>query len=164
MYLLDRYTFFLYKFCKEKGSFLIFILVHGIIFLGDWMFRYYLALMIGRVLVFLLSLFYKKGTQVPGKVALFLCPHFLSYVKKPKTIIAVTGTNGKTTVCNMIVDLFLKYDFSIVHNGIIRRDIIIEKENDVYFISVRGVAEILGVENGVVWDDSRKTISIGANF
>ncbi len=116
MYLLDRYTFFLYKFCKEKGSFLIFILVHGIIFLGDWMFRYYLALMIGRVLVFLLSLFYKKGTQVPGKVALFLCPHFLSYVKKPKTIIAVTGTNGKTTVCNMIVDLFLKYDFSIVHN------------------------------------------------
>ena len=55
-------------------------------------------------------------------------------------------------------------DFSIVHNGIIRRDIIIEKENDVYFISVRGVAEILGVENGVVWDDSRKTISIGANF
>lgn len=72
--------------------------------------------------------------------------------------------NGYSIINEMYLYKINFDDFSIVHNGIIRRDIIIEKENDVYFISVRGVAEILGVENGVVWDDSRKTISIGANF
>ncbi len=31
-----------------------------------------------------------------GSLALKLCPDFLRYVGKPGTIIAVTGTNGKT--------------------------------------------------------------------
>jgi UDP-N-acetylmuramyl tripeptide synthase len=50
---------------------------------------------------------------MPGKIALQLCPDFLGMLEKPETIIGVTGTNGKTTVCNMINDILTenKYDF-----------------------------------------------------
>ena len=45
----------------------------------------------------------------PGTLALKLCPDFLKYVGRPKTIIAVTGTNGKTTVSNLLADTCLLY-------------------------------------------------------
>ena len=45
------------------------------------------------------------GTNFPGELALKLCPDFLSYIAKPEMIIGVTGTNGKTTCANMIVDI-----------------------------------------------------------
>lgn len=45
------------------------------------------------------------GTNFPGELALKICPDFLSYVAKPKMIIGVTGTNGKTTCVNLIVDI-----------------------------------------------------------
>ena len=43
-----------------------------------------------------------KGSSLPGKVALRLCPDALKHLKLPKTIIAVTGSNGKTTTAEMI--------------------------------------------------------------
>lgn len=47
----------------------------------------------------------KRGTNLPGKIALKLCPDFICQVKglqRDKTI-AITGTNGKSTSNNMIV-------------------------------------------------------------
>jgi len=75
--------------------------------------QFYIALYIAKILVIGLRIFGREATQLPGKVAITLCPDFLMRIGKPKTMIAVTGTNGKTTVCNMIED-FLKdnnYDF-----------------------------------------------------
>lgn len=80
------------------------------------MIRYYLAICVGRCLSALLDLFCKKETHIPGKIALFLCPNFLSYVKKPKTMIGVVGRDGKKTVCNLVLDLFFKWDISVIHN------------------------------------------------
>ena len=45
------------------------------------------------------------GTDFPGKLALKICPDFLKYASKPERIIGVTGTNGKTTCANMIIDI-----------------------------------------------------------
>jgi UDP-N-acetylmuramyl tripeptide synthase len=39
-------------------------------------------------------------------LAMRICPEFLKYIDKPSTIIGITGTNGKTTVANMIGDVF----------------------------------------------------------
>ena len=37
-------------------------------------------------------------------------------IEKPKTIIAVTGTNGKTTVCNMIEDCLRENNYEFIDN------------------------------------------------
>ena len=47
-----------------------------------------------------------NATNYPGQIAINICPDFLEYIGKPEHIISVTGTNGKTTVNNMIMDMF----------------------------------------------------------
>jgi len=67
--------------------------------------RFFLALWIAKAITAVLRLMHRNATHLPGVVAMKLCPDFLGRVDKPKTIIAVTGTNGKTTVCNLVDDL-----------------------------------------------------------
>ena len=65
--------------------------------------RFIAALWAAKLCRPLLRLLGRNATNFPGEVALKLCPDFLGRVGKPARIIAVTGTNGKTTVCNVIV-------------------------------------------------------------
>ena len=58
----------------------------------------------------------KGGTTAPGKVALGICPDFLSRIGRPETLIGVTGTNGKTTVSNMLCDIFETMGMDLVSN------------------------------------------------
>ena len=52
-------------------------------------------------------------------------------------------------------------NYSINTNGINRKDIIIEKDkNNVYYINLRGAAEILGAGDRVIWDNQSRTIKI----
>lgn len=53
----------------------------------------------------LLKLTGHNGTNFPGELALKICPDFLKFVCKPEKVIAVTGTNGKTTVSNLLCDI-----------------------------------------------------------
>ena len=43
-----------------------------------------------------------KGSSLPGKYALKICPDILRQVQLPQHIIAVTGSNGKTSTVEMI--------------------------------------------------------------
>lgn len=63
--------------------------------------RFLFALWMAKLSVPALKITRHNGTDFPGTLALKLCPDFLKYVGRPKTIIAVTGTNGKTTVSNL---------------------------------------------------------------
>ena len=56
--------------------------------------RYFVALCVAKLAIIALKVFGYKGTDFPGIVAFRICPGFLRYAKKPKTIIGVTGTNG----------------------------------------------------------------------
>lgn len=67
--------------------------------------RFYIALWSAKLIKLILRLLRRKGTYFSGKAAIKICPDFLGRIEKPETIIGVTGTNGKTTVCNMISDL-----------------------------------------------------------
>ena len=71
--------------------------------------RFFIALWISKLSVIALKLTGHNGTNFPGKIALKICPSFLKLVNKPEIIIGVTGTNGKTTVTNLIADM-LKED------------------------------------------------------
>ena len=60
--------------------------------------RFYLALYAAKGAQLAMKLLGRNATFLPGKIAIRLCPHFLRYLNPPKTVVAVTGTNGKTTV------------------------------------------------------------------
>lgn len=70
--------------------------------------RFYLAMFISRASFYILKIFGKNASHFPGVVAQKICPDVLKYLEAPEIIVAVTGTNGKTTTTNMIVD-FLAY-------------------------------------------------------
>ena len=56
--------------------------------------------------------------HLPGRVAKKIMPAFPgNELQRPKTVIAVTGTDGKTTVCNMLCDLFTSMGYRVVCNN-----------------------------------------------
>ena len=67
--------------------------------------RFLIALWLAKLSIIALKITKHNGTHYPGKLAIRICPEFLKYVGKPKRTVAVTGTNGKTTVTNMICDI-----------------------------------------------------------
>ncbi len=78
--------------------------------------RFIVTNLIVKMIVFLMRLIGKNATQLPGLIALKMCPDFMSHMKMPKTIIAITGTNGKTTVANMITDSLKELGINYSHN------------------------------------------------
>ena len=57
-----------------------------------------------------------RGSSFPGKVALKICPDILSRVSLPTNIIAVTGSNGKTSTVEMIYHILVNSGFDVVCN------------------------------------------------
>lgn len=79
-------------------------------------FKFYITLWIAKFSSFVLKLLRRNATYFPGKIALQLCPDFMGMLEKPKTIIGVTGTNGKTTTCNMINDILEQNGYDFMNN------------------------------------------------
>ncbi len=52
----------------------------------------------------------------PGMVSMRLCGDFLKYVAKPELTIAVTGTNGKTTISSMIAGVLEQEGRTVSYN------------------------------------------------
>lgn len=79
---------------------------------------YILAILAGKLLIFLSKLVGTKGSSIPGKVALILYPNLLarlsSQIEGKK--IAVCGTNGKTTTNNLINLVFQNSGRKVVCN------------------------------------------------
>ena len=57
-----------------------------------------------------------KGSSLPGKLALKVCPDILSRVQLPAHIIAVTGSNGKTSTVEMIAAILRADGKTVVYN------------------------------------------------
>lgn len=55
-----------------------------------------------RLARFVLRLLGRGGTNLPGTIALKLCPSIIGKLSRGVTVILVTGTNGKTTITRMI--------------------------------------------------------------
>lgn len=78
--------------------------------------RFYVAMIAARSSVILLKLLGRNASHFPGVVALKICPQVLGYLEMPDKFVAITGTNGKTTTTNMIVDFLEAKNVSIVSN------------------------------------------------
>ena len=78
--------------------------------------RFHLALFAAKCSSILIHLLGKNASHTPGVIALKICPNFMSIAPKAPTVICVTGTNGKTTVSNLLTDA-LKADGKRVVNN-----------------------------------------------
>lgn len=67
-----------------------------------------LAIMISKLASVILKKGFKKGTSLPGKIAIKICPNIMRYVSKNTKIVLITGTNGKTTTTSMVYHMSLK--------------------------------------------------------
>lgn len=57
-----------------------------------------------------------KGSSMPGRIALKLCPDILQRVKLPDYVVAVTGSNGKTSTVEMMAHILQKNGFTVAYN------------------------------------------------
>ncbi|MBQ6478847.1 MAG: DUF1727 domain-containing protein [Erysipelotrichaceae bacterium] len=56
------------------------------------------------------------GSSLPGKIALKICPDVLSRIQMPECVIAVTGSNGKTSTVEMIRSILERSGKSVACN------------------------------------------------
>ena len=69
--------------------------------------RFWLALWAGKGISAVLRMLGKKGTTLPGKIALDIEPQLMGLlsISYSDGIIMVTGTNGKTTTANLLAQI-----------------------------------------------------------
>lgn len=79
---------------------------------------FYIALWTAKASSLALKLLGRNASYLPGMIALKINKDFLGYLKPPKTIIAVTGTNGKTTVSNLITSVLKKNGYQVTNNSL----------------------------------------------
>ena len=79
-------------------------------------FKFYTAMFLAKCANKSLKLLRRNASYFPGNLALKICPNFLEQIDKPPVIIGVTGTNGKTTVSNMINDVLEDNGYKVINN------------------------------------------------
>ena len=70
--------------------------------------RFRLAMIIGKIIAFVGKLT-NRGSNLPGEIALRIRPDLFRRSKIEGTILAVTGSNGKTSTANMILTIFFMF-------------------------------------------------------
>ena len=78
--------------------------------------RKFLAIIICKILRVIGKLI-GKGSSLPGKFALKICPNVLSKLTLPEKIIAVTGSNGKTSTVEMIAHILKSSGLKVILNS-----------------------------------------------
>lgn len=79
-------------------------------------FRIGMAILITKLTIFILRLFGRGATTLPGKIALKICPSLFSDLSDRFRIIMITGTNGKTTTARIISGMLNQAGINFITN------------------------------------------------
>lgn len=78
---------------------------------------FYVTLFITKILSVMLRFVSKtRGTNLPGSIAIKLCPDFLQYFILPEKVIAITGSNGKTSTTNFVNEILEQSKYKVLSN------------------------------------------------
>ncbi len=80
--------------------------------------KFYIALWTAKSARWAMTVLGRNATYLPGKIAVKICKDFLAQLTPPKTVIAVTGTNGKTTVSNLLTSILKENGYSVTNNSL----------------------------------------------
>ncbi len=80
------------------------------------MIRFFIALWAAKLADFVLTLRGGRQNDRAGYIANRLCPDFMARVAKPKLVIAVTGTNGKTTTSALVNNMLTSRGYRVSFN------------------------------------------------
>ena len=80
--------------------------------------RFLFAMFAAKASLFIMKILGKNATYLPGKIALAIDKKFLGGLTQPKTVIAVTGTNGKTTVSNLLNSILVQNGYQVTNNSL----------------------------------------------
>ena len=58
----------------------------------------------------------RRASDIPGRIAVHIDPLFIRHIGKPRRVVAVTGTNGKTSVSNLLTDALTLNGYTVVNN------------------------------------------------
>ena len=78
--------------------------------------RMTLAIAAGKMTRFVIRIMGRSASSFPGGVALKVCPDLLKRMQMPKKIVAVTGSNGKTTTTQMIYTALKQAGIKVICN------------------------------------------------
>ena len=78
-------------------------------------FRAFTAIIVCKIVRGLAKLL-GRGSSLPGKYALKICPDILSCLELPELTIAVTGSNGKTSTVEMIAHILRSNGLNVAYN------------------------------------------------
>jgi UDP-N-acetylmuramyl tripeptide synthase len=78
--------------------------------------RAFFAILLCKLLRGLSRLLHRGGTAMPGRFALKVCPALPALLAKDLKIVAITGTNGKTTSSRIIEEAFSQAGLSYLAN------------------------------------------------
>lgn len=76
-----------------------------------------ISLITSKVIIKLSRLFFKGGSNFPGKLALKLDPNILSVIARNYEIVLITGTNGKTTTTSMVYNIIQANGKKVISNN-----------------------------------------------
>ena len=77
--------------------------------------RFALAVLLGRLVRFA-GKFIGRSTTMPGRIALRLDSRFLQKMRFDGKVLAITGSNGKTTTSNLIAHILRQNGYSVINN------------------------------------------------
>ena len=75
----------------------------------------FFTILVCKILRFVAGIF-GRGSSMPGKIALKMFPDILAHLEYPDTVIAVTGSNGKTSTVEMIAHVLRAGGLKVAYN------------------------------------------------
>ena len=76
----------------------------------------YIAIIVCKILRLVGKLVH-KGSSLPGQVALKIDPKILSKIRLPEYVVAVSGSNGKTSTVEMIEQVLSSAGYKVAYNA-----------------------------------------------